>query len=83
MLNALVDERIPLVYQSKFREFGLSVAGGPAIQVITHCPWDGSPLPDSLRDEFFDQLEARGLELDSEDLPPEFLDDAWWRRDET
>ena len=69
-----------VVYVAKFREYGISVAdGGSSFIVIQFCPWCGSRLPTSLRDEWFNALESQGVEPDSETIPQKFLTDAWWR----
>jgi hypothetical protein len=63
-----------------FREYGLLVHdGGESIIVIEYCPWCGVRLPESLRDEWFDQLEGLGVDPDCENVPEAFLIDAWWR----
>lgn len=81
MARNLADERVPIVYLPRFREYGLKVAGSSAIQEIAFCPWDGERLPGSLRDALFDRLAELGLEPDDLDLPPELRTDAWWRAD--
>jgi uncharacterized protein DUF6980 len=79
MAVALQDPRVPIVYLSKFREYGISIDDGSVLQGIDYCPWCGEKLPDSLRDQFFEHLAGMGLELDSADLPVHFRSDAWWR----
>jgi hypothetical protein len=79
MTQVLADDRVPLIYVPKFREWAVSVDGGPAMQVISHCPWCGDELPASLRDQYFDTLERQGLEPDDPDLPLHLRSDAWWR----
>jgi hypothetical protein len=77
--QAIADERVPFVYVPRYREWGLLVDGGPAIQSVTHCPWCGSELPESLRDRFFDELDKHGLDVDTPDLPLHLRSDAWWQ----
>jgi hypothetical protein len=79
MVAAINDERVPVTYLPKYREFGICVDGGPAVQVVSFCPWCGAPLPQSLRDTFFEQLEDIGLDPESPELPIDFRSDAWWR----
>ena len=43
-------------------------------------PWLGS-LPESKRERWLDELEARGIDPESDSMPPEFRTDAWFRRD--
>lgn len=68
-----------LSYIPKFREYGIHYNdGGTSRQVIHFCPWCGSKLPPSRRNEWFDELDRLGLDPDDE-LPIEFTNDAWWR----
>lgn len=46
--------------------------GGVAIQEIYYCPFCGAKLPGSVRDAFFDELEALDLEIEDPALPDEF-----------
>ena len=78
MVRALDDIRMPVVYWPTYREYGLQLTGSEAMQAIAFCPWCAEPLPTSVRDEFFDRLEALGLETDDPDLPLEFRSDVWW-----
>jgi len=69
-----------LIYNPKFREFGIQVLdGGSSVQIISYCPWCGKSLPSSLRDEWFDRIEILGLEPDDEGVPEEMQTDAWWK----
>jgi hypothetical protein len=76
---ALADERVPFVYLPKVREWALAVSGSQALQAVSHCPWCGTTLPESLRDEWFDRLDELGLEPASPDMPLHLRGDAWWR----
>jgi hypothetical protein len=79
--SALADPDIPLVYDDKFREYGIPVQdGGSSVVVIEFCPFCGTKLPDPLRDEWFDRLDQLGLEPDSPGLPLDMRSGAWWRR---
>jgi hypothetical protein len=74
----LVQE-VAVAYMPKFREYGILILdGGTSIQTIQFCPWCGTCLPSSLRDEWFDQIERLGLEPDSKHLPSQYTTDAWW-----
>ncbi len=70
-----------LHYSPRFDEYGLIIHdGGTSLLVIRHCPWCGTKLPESKRDRWFDELEARGIQNPSEEnAPPEYLTDAWYR----
>lgn len=81
MARALADPDIPLVYNDKFREYGIPVQdGGSSVMLIKYCPFCGTKLPDSLRDEWFDRLDELGLEPESPELPLDMRSGAWWRR---
>jgi hypothetical protein len=60
--------------------------GSSTLQGIFYCPWCGSQLAHSLRDEFFDVLkEEFGIETNLEilkdpSLPEEFKSDLWWKK---
>lgn len=79
----LKSKELPLIYISKFREYGLQyLDGGSAFQMIKYCPWCGQPLPNSLRNEWFRAIEELGLEPDDEELPEEYLSAKWYRQTE-
>lgn len=79
MVRAIEDSRVPLKYLPRFREYGISREGGVAIQRIYFCPFCGTKLPESLREAFFDRLDALGMEIEDPALPDELRSDAWWR----
>ncbi|MBM1172047.1 DUF6980 family protein [Microvirga arabica] len=67
-------------YWPHFREFGIPVEdGGSSVIALKYCPWTGCQLPPSLRDEWFTQIEALGLDPDDAAVPEEFRSDQWWR----
>lgn len=76
-----------VVWQPRFREWGLPIRDGDGASassylVIRHCPWCGAEVPPSLRAEWFAALAGRGFPnplATWDDLPEEFLSDAWWR----
>jgi hypothetical protein len=71
-----------LIYHEIFDEIGLPIRdGGPSYLVISHCPFCGSKLPESKRDEWFNRIEAEGLEDSAfENLPDHFQNDDWYRK---
>jgi hypothetical protein len=80
MERNLAETAGTLVYVPKFREYGIRINdGGSSYIVIRICPWCGSKLPQSLRDEWFDRLEALNLEPNDRRIPPSLLTDAWWK----
>jgi hypothetical protein len=74
-----------ILYRPALREFSIPHEDGASAYVLSFCPISGQRLPPSLRDEWFDSLEAAGLlPLDalmpSDFVAPETLrSDAWWR----
>lgn len=81
LIDALASTDLPLIYVPKFREFGIRhLDGGSSFNEIEFCPWCGSRFPGSLRDEWFDQLESMGLNIDDENLPEEMKTDLWWKK---
>jgi hypothetical protein len=71
-----------LGYSPRFREFHLGVGpGSMAVQQLYFCPFSGKALPSSLRDAFFDALEAMGLTgglRDVDRAPEAFQSEEWW-----
>ena len=79
MKQALADEDDGMRYVPELREYGYAyVVGDPSYHLISHCPFCGAELPGGLRDEWFDRLEALGLDP-IDDLPEELTTDRWWR----
>jgi hypothetical protein len=85
LLCAACDAQQPVIYSPVFRGFGMPVFhGGPSMTTLRFDPWTGKPLPESLRDAFFDEAEkiighelgVLAEELDS--LPAAYQSDAWW-----
>ena len=80
MQMAIQDPEIPLVYVAKFREIGVRVLdGGDSYIVLNYCPWTGQKLPPSLRDEWFNRLEGKGIDPTEESYPEEFSDERWYQ----
>jgi hypothetical protein len=66
-------------YAPELREYGLLIHdGGTSSLRILFCPWCGSRLPASLRDEWFAELERQGIDPWSDEVPIEFRSSAWW-----
>lgn len=81
--RAVEDPDIPIVYTPKFREFGIRVLdGGSSSILLSYCPWSGAKLPSSLRDKWFDELERRGIDPRSNNIPAEFLDERWYNNED-
>ena len=67
-------------YLPKFNEYGLIIHdGGTSISLIQYCPWCGTKLPQSKRNEWFDTLEALGFDNPSEqEIPSKFNSNEWY-----
>ena len=75
---------LPVVYYARFREYGvpfLEESGKLSSAKVTFrfCPWCGTRLPASLRDEWFRRIDALGLEADDPNLPKALKTEEWWR----
>lgn len=70
-----------VAYEARYDEYGLIIHdGGQSVLSIAHCPWCGSKLPESRRDQWFDELEALGVEDPwTQEVPEKYSDDAWYR----
>jgi hypothetical protein len=89
MRVAIEDSTVPIKYVAKMNEIGVLVLDGPignpsqdGLSKInfTYCPWCGQSLPESLRDDWFEEMEKRGIDPWVDDVPEEFKDDAWYRK---
>ncbi|EGY02707.1 hypothetical protein AZA_87673 [Nitrospirillum viridazoti Y2] len=72
-----------VLFDQRYNEFSLLVRQGDGIQVcqkIDFCPWSGDKLPQSLRDRWFDELEAQGIDPMNDPIPERYQD-ARWRRE--
>ncbi len=79
MEHLLLSQEIGLIYIAKYREYGLDYQdGGSAFQIIHFCPWCGTKLPTSLRNEWHDRLEAEGIDALDLNIPIEFESEEWW-----
>lgn len=65
-------------FSARFQEYGLLVHdGGTSTIGIGFCPWCGRRLPPSQRDRWFQELQDRGINPWTDDLPAQFTDDRW------
>lgn len=79
----LSEGRVTLFYLPKFREYHIRhLDEEPVAQRIYFCPWCGAKLPDSLRDRYFDELDALGMASDDPNLPERYKSDEWYRKEE-
>ncbi len=69
-----------LHYIPKFREFSVKILdGGCSYLNLKYCPFSGKKFPESLRDVWFDKIQALGLEPDDPSIPFEYSSDIWWQ----
>lgn len=70
----------PIFFSRKFDEYGLKVLdGGSSSILITHCPWCGQKLPESKRDQWFDEMEKLGIDPWTENVPDKYNTNEWFR----
>jgi hypothetical protein len=68
-------------YDERFDEYGIWLRTGEDASAsswltITFCPWCGADLPPTRRDEWFERVDALGV--DPDDAPPELTTYGWW-----
>lgn len=81
MYQHIIDTRL-IHYSEAVDEYGIPYPeDNVSIQLIQYCPWCGQKLPDSRRDDWFEELEQLGYEnpLLRDDIPPAYRS-AQWRR---
>ncbi len=81
----LNSEDKTITYSPRFNEYGISVCDGKnnksnSYIVITHCPWCGKKLPDSKREEWFEELEKLGFDnpIFDDSIPQKFKTSEWY-----
>lgn len=76
-----LNEDRPISYFEKFDEYGIIIDDGTDSHIIiSYCPWCGSKLPGSKRDEWFDQIESLGYEDPSDErIPLKYKTSAWYK----
>lgn len=66
-------------FSPKFREYGLLIHdGGSSSLRIGFCPWCGVKLPEPLRNEWFAEMERRGIDPGVDEVPADFRSEKWW-----
>lgn len=79
LASHISDTKVSIYYYERFREYGIGTTSS-AKQSIFYCPWCGSKLPSRLRDKWFDEIDAMGIEPDDvENIPTKYLSDLWWK----
>ena len=101
MERQLEDKRVTIQYSPIFREYYIYVIDWwipieeiretkdliTATQRIDYCPWCGTKLPNSLRDQYFEILQNEHVQeidilgiKDNKKVPEEFKSDKWWKK---
>ncbi len=86
MDQLLEDPKVPLQYYPLMREYGITLKHTYAIQLIDYCPWCGTKLPESARNDYFRILKNEyhikpGLDKKNDpNIPEEFKSDEWWKK---
>lgn len=62
-------------YDVRFDEYWLPA--GEARQCLFYCPWCGEKLPPSKSDQWFDALEALGIDPLNDEVPDLYRSGAW------
>ncbi len=85
LVRFVKDESVPIGYSEYSDEYYLR-RGENTILLISHCPFCGGELPPSRRDQFFDELEALGIDFDvfgdKSTLPAPYCNPKWWLKKE-
>ena len=83
MLEALTDPGVPVAYYDLFREFSIIIRDSESVRmVIGFCPWCGEKLPSSMRNAWFDRLDALGIDDPNDPrIPVEMQSGDWWRHE--
>ena len=80
------QEKKFVFYSRRFDEYLLPSSNSTESGILLcFCPWCGNKLPESKRIRWFEELDALGIEFslfDTEQVPPEYLSDAWWKKKE-
>ncbi len=81
MKTHLDNGEIAINYIAKFREYGIKyLDGGTSFQQISYCPWCGTKLLESLRDQWLDEIRRKGFEPEQENIPEKYKTDKWWSK---
>ena len=66
-------------YSGKFNEYGILIHdGGTSARRISFCPWCGCKLPNSMRDEWFVEIEKLGIDPWGDNIPKEYQSNEWY-----
>ena len=82
MEEHLRGQEVHIKYNPKFNEYGIDCSDDASVIVLNYCPWCGKKLPQSLRDKWFEELQALGYEspLFDDTIPDEYKTQQWWKK---
>lgn len=68
-----------ITYAEIFNEYGLIIHGEPSSILVQYCPWCWKKLPDSMRNEWFDELQKLWYNdpLFDDSIPETFKSKSW------
>lgn len=70
-------------YFPQFDEYGIPLCdGGNSHILIFSCPWCGKKLPESKRNEWFDELEKLGIDepMFNDSIPEKYKTSEWYKK---
>lgn len=71
------NEKVAVEYDDVFDEYSIEVPGGAGRQQIYFCSWCGLRLPASKRDQWYDELDAQGVDPNTDSVPEPYKTAAW------
>jgi len=73
--------KVSVEFIPRFREYGISYAdSGRSIISIQFCPWCGKKLPPSLREKWFEEIDAAGIDEAKDPIPERLKTEAWYSK---
>ena len=85
MMDAgIKSNRNILEYNASMREYSTICYKDDGF-LMYYCPFCGTQLPNSLRDQWFDEISKElgfevDLSIDKRKIPSEFLTEEWWKK---
>lgn len=65
-------------FDERYVQYDLTVRDdGEVLQQIDFCPWCATRLPESLREKWFDELEAMGIDPMRDPIPEPYQSSEW------
>lgn len=81
MAQSICDAQL-VHYSEVLDEYGIPFHDDISVLLIQYCPWCGQKLPESKREQWFDELEQLGYDepLSCDDLPAAYKSAQWRER---